>query len=92
MFLLVRSLRTAWALFSSLNFSAASGLSGFLSGWYRSASFLTSHAGVSIHVLRSESLALPSDFISSAISAQAERHACILNRVIKRAGEWAELV
>lgn len=41
MFLLLRSDSTACALFSSLNFSAASGSSGFLSGWYRSANFLT---------------------------------------------------
>lgn len=40
MFLFVASVNIACALLISLNFSAASGLSGFLSGWYLSASFL----------------------------------------------------
>lgn len=40
MFLFVASVNIACALLISLNFSAASGLSGFLSGWYFSASFL----------------------------------------------------
>lgn len=39
MFRLVRSLRMECARFTSLNFSAASGLLGFLSGWYLRASF-----------------------------------------------------
>lgn len=40
MFLLDGSVRTAWALLISLNFSAADASSGFLSGWYRRANFL----------------------------------------------------
>lgn len=65
MFRLDRSVSVAWALLISLNFSAASGLSGFLSGWYFRASFLKhdtkkttkeSKSSVCVHVYRHKTL------------------------------------